>query len=98
MTHLVAFQNQCEDVVVKKNLISIKRKTSRKLFIEDLNIRTIPNDRKKSHLQHLRQNKVQQMNLAVEARFFCGCILEKPTLFPFNQSILTFKGFQLSCR
>ena len=32
-THLVAFQSQCEDAVVNKNLISIERKNFRKLFI-----------------------------------------------------------------
>ena len=35
---------------------------------------------KKSHFHHLSQNKVQQTKLALAARLFSGCILEKSTL------------------
>ena len=35
---------------------------------------------KKSHLQHLRQIKVQQMKLALAAHSLCGCNLKKSTV------------------
>ena len=46
-THMVAFQNPSENGTLKTRRMSLPRKKSRQLFIEDINIETFPVDKKK---------------------------------------------------
>ena len=79
-THLVAFQNQSEVAVVNKNLVSTSVKNVESSSSKTWTYEQYQLTGKKSHFQHLGQNKVQQMKLALAARLFSGCILEKSTL------------------
>ena len=96
-THLVAFQNPSEESILNHNQLSISRRKSRKIFIEDLNITSISITKKKGPPSTFNSPK---QSVSTEDRFnrwfLLWLYLRKA--YSYDQLVPIFKGFKLQSR
>ena len=96
-THLVAFQNPSKESILDHNQLSISRRNSRKLIIEDLNITSISIDKKKGPPSTFNAPKQSVSTEDCFNRWFLLWLYLRKA-YSYDQSVPTFKGFKLISR
>lgn len=96
-THMVAFQYPNENSTNQNKSITVQRRKSRQLFIEDVNINTIPvNKKKKPPSNFAVRAEITPKEVNFNSVFLIWIYLRK--IYSVNQTIPIYKGFKLEYR
>lgn len=96
-THMVAFQYPNENAEIRSINLSVPRKKSRQLFIEDINVQTIPvNKKKEPPTTFAITAEITPREVNFNSAYLMWIYLRK--IYSMNQTIPTFKGFKLQHR
>jgi len=96
-THMVAFQYQNENASTQTIKVSVPRKQSRQLFIEDININTVPVNKKKEPPSTFADRaEITPREVGFNSAYLIWIYLRK--IYSVNQTIPIFKGFKLEHR
>ena len=96
-THMVAFQYPNENAKNQSKSISVQRRKSRQLFIDDVNINTIPVSKKKEPPNNFAvRAEITPKEVNFNSAFLIWIYLRK--IYSVNQTIPIYKGFKLEYR
>ena len=96
-THMVAFQYPNENSTYQNKSITVQRRKSRQLFIEDVNINTIPVNKKKEPPSNFAvRAEITPKEVNFNSAFLIWIYLRK--IYSVNQTIPIYKGFKLEYR
>ena len=96
-THMVAFQRPNQNAIKRTTKVSVPRKKSRKLFIEDVSIETAPINKKREPPTTFSERAVATpKSKEFNSAFLIWIYLRK--IYSVDQAIPIFKGFKLEHR